>query len=170
MIVPTWAPEHRPSSRKIPAGATCRVPVGVLLLIFIIGGCGTTSITKMEVRERKDSVIVRYDTVRFYTQSDSIRIDTVWLEGKPVFRSVKARLDTTVGGTSVSLGYDFPPDAWQVRIAKQDTVIRWVARDSIVQRPYRIEIVPIWMYIALVGMSFALLIAAAALLITRKSN
>lgn len=156
MRSPAGAPEHRPNTTRTTLAGTIN---GVLAGVLLLWGCGTTSVTKVEVRERRDSIVIHYDTIHVVTMSDSIRTDTVRVAGELRFRSVKAYLDTTVSGTTMKLRYQFPPDTWSVQITKKDTAIRWVVHDSIVQRPYEVQVVPFWVYLALGGMGLALLIA-----------
>ncbi len=160
------APGQRRTTTRMPLVGGLTQPAirgSLFLLLLFIAGCGTTAVTKVEVRERTDSLIVRHDTVRVETRSDSVRVDTVWIslpgeEPKPYFRRVKASLDTTLAGVSMKLKYELPPDVWTVRILQRDTTIRWKVRDSIIERPYKVEVVPFWVYLALAGMLIALIV------------
>jgi hypothetical protein len=124
-------------------------------------GCGTTSVTKVEVRERIDTLLVKGDTVRVVdVQSDTIFVEEIANHNgqAPIgFRSVRVALDTTVQGVRMYLQYTYPPDRWSANIIQRDTVIKWTGRDSIVERPYEVEHVPFWVYIALGCMALALL-------------
>lgn len=123
------------------------------LLWVLLGGCSTTAVTRVEVRERVDTLVVKGDTIRMEGPSDTLivqRVDTL-------FRSLRAAKDTTLQGVRIYLQYAYPPDRWAVDVIQRDTVIRWTVRDSIVERPYRVEIVPWWVYLALAGMIVAII-------------
>lgn len=142
------------------------------LLLIVIGltGCSSTAITKVEVRERPDSLLVRADTIRVIeVRSDTVyvdRLDTTIIQINPAgrdtirivgYRGVRAHIDTTVDGVSVFAEYEYPPDRWRVDVVGRDTIIRWTVRDSIIQRPYEVRSVPLWVYLAIGGMALALI-------------
>ncbi len=166
------APEQRRITTRTPLANGLTQPAvrgSFWFFLLFVAGCGTTAVTKVEIRERADSLIVRHDTVLVETRSDSVRIDTVWVslpgeEPKMYFRKVKASLDTTVSGVTMRLRYELPPDFWSVQIARRDTTIRWVVRDSIIQKPYKVEVTPFWVYLALAGM----LVALVAVVVRKK--
>lgn len=131
-----------------------------LLLWALLGGCSATAVTKVEVRERQDSIVVQYDTVTIERPSTVVVAETVWAsQTETVVRSVHARVDTMVEGVHLSAEYKYPLDRWLVRILQRDTVIKWTVRDSVVQQPYEIEKVPFWVYLALGGMIVALILS-----------
>jgi hypothetical protein len=131
-----------------------------LLLWALLGGCSATAVTKVEVRERQDSIIVQYDTIAIERPSTVVVAETIWAsQTETVVRSVHARLDTAINGVHLKAEYKYPTDRWAVRILQRDTVIRWTVRDSIVQQPYEVETVPFWVYLALGGMFLALILA-----------
>jgi hypothetical protein len=139
------------------------VPIACMSWI-VLSGCGTTTVTKVEVRERIDTLLVKGDTIRILdVRSDTLYVDTVAANDQRSmangqwFRSVRAALDTTVQGVRLYLQYAYPQDRWRADIIQRDTVIKWTVRDSIVQRPYEVEHVPLWVYIAIGGMALALI-------------
>lgn len=124
-----------------------------ILLWVLLGGCSTTAVTRVEVRERVDTLLVKGDMIRVEGPSDTLlveRIDTL-------FRSVRAAIDTTVSDVRLYLQYAFPPDRWAADVISKDTVIRWTVRDSIIERPYKVEYIPFWVYTALAGMLIAII-------------
>jgi hypothetical protein len=141
---------------RLPDGVN--MPLLVLITFWILlwvalGGCSSTATTRVEIRERIDTLLVKGDTIRVR----EVQSDTIYVEEIPGgFRSVRAALDTTVQNVRMSVHYAYPPDRWNVRIMSRDTVIRWTVRDSIIQQPYEIQHVPLWVYIAMGGMALAL--------------
>lgn len=131
-------------------------PIAMFACI-VFSGCGSTSVTKVEVRERIDTLLVKGDTIRIVdVQSDTLYVEAAE-HAEAAFKSVRAALDTTVQGVRLYLQYAYPPDRWTANIIQRDTVIKWTVRDSIVQRPYEIQRVPLWVYIAIGGMALALI-------------
>lgn len=121
----------------------------MVLVAWIAGCCGSTAVTKVTIRERYDSLIVRHDTIRVRdARSDSLEI-LVSPSDSNAFTSVRASLDTTVSGVGLDVRYSYPPDAWSIDVAQRDTVIRWRVRDSLIERPYEVEVVPFWVKLAL---------------------
>lgn len=126
-----------------------------LLLAFMITGCCTPQVvTKIEVRERVDSVFIPGAVVTLTAPSD-----TVVIAQTDSALSIHASIDTTVSGVRMNLHYRYPPDSWNIDLSTRDTVVRYIARDSIIQTPYEVirERVPFWMYVTLAGMVLALL-------------
>jgi hypothetical protein len=131
-----------------------KIIVGMCLLVLI--GCGTTAVTKITVRERVDTLFIKGDTIRIIdAQSDTLTVERV----DTLFRAVRASIDTTVQGVRIDARYRYPPDRWDIGVMERDTVHHYAVRDSIVERPYAVEKVPFWVYLAMGGMIVALLAA-----------
>lgn len=145
-----------PSAFFTTTRATMKRVCITVALAVLCAACGTTSVTKIEVRERIDTLIVKGDTIRVVDR----RSDTLVVEKETDcagFKSVRAALDTTVAGVRIYVQYAYPPDRWAADIIQRDTVIRWTVRDSVIERPYEIERVPMWVYFVLVCMGLALI-------------
>jgi hypothetical protein len=161
-FVPTRRTDH---DRRTTLHIVAMVIVGLTW-----SGCSSPAVTRVDVRERGDSLFVRGDTVRIINvASDTVyvdRIDTTIISLNPSavrdtirivgFRRVLADLDTTVSGVTIFAEYEYPPDRWRVDVMERDTVIKWTVRDSIIERPYAVTEVPFWVYLTLVGMALAL--------------
>lgn len=118
-------------------------------LILLLCGCGSsTLVTKVEVRERVDTLLIKGDTIRIADKSDSVRIEMA-TPTAPGFQRVIAYLDTMLNGVSIAANYSYPPDRWAIEIIERDTLIRWMVRDSIIREPYTVTEVPIWVYFVL---------------------
>lgn len=126
-----------------------------LCLTLVLAGCCTPQVvTKIEVRERVDSVFIPGAVVTLTAPSD-----TVVIAQTDSAISLHASIDTIVSGAHIQLRYSYPPDQWNINLRNRDTVVRYIARDSIIQMPYEVvrERVPFWMYVTLAGMVLALL-------------
>ena len=146
--------------------------MSALVFALLISGCSSSTVTtRVTITERPDSLVIKGDSIAFQAKSDSIRIDSVEhpdvgraslpdhigspsiapLSPRPAFHSIHAKKDTTVGRWTLSFAYDYPPDRWGVKIIEADTTARWKVRDSIVERPYEVEVIPWWAK-AVIGM------------------
>lgn len=130
--------------------------IAVMTAAFL-SGCGTTAVTRSTVTERPDSIVIKHDTV-FIRLAKS---DTVYAERSSTdpaaARLIHAKLDTTTqGGTHLVADYIWPEDTWNIKIKEPDEKIRWMVRDSLIEKPYPVESVPFWVYLALGGMLVAL--------------
>ncbi len=151
---------------KHTAGRKALILVLIFLFAAILSGCsGSSAVTRYTVRERPDSLIIRGDSIAFSAHSDTLNVDSVKavIVGEPdtsavsqsvapptprtvstLYRSVKARKDTTIGRFRIRLGYQWPGDLFTFQIMEGDTSVHWVVRDSLVERPYEVEVVPFW--------------------------
>lgn len=162
--LPAGVHEHHSTITITLVGVMTRALAGVLLLFL---GCGTTSVTKVEVRERIDTLLVKGDTIRITAPSDTLFIERDSSLAPGAFTSVRAALDTTVEGVRVYLQYAYPPDRWGINIIQRDTVIRWTVRDSIIQRPYEVQVIPLWIRIGGVLMMAAMVVGLVVFLIKK---
>jgi hypothetical protein len=123
----------------------------------LLSGCGTTAVTRSTVTERPDSIVIKHDTVWIHAaHSDS---SVVLHSSKDITAalSIRAKLDTTTAsGVSLSAEYLWPEDEWNVNIKEPDIKVKWMVRDSLIEKPYPVEKVPLWVYLALGGMLIAL--------------
>lgn len=160
IVVSQIVARHAAAKRQTDLMKYLKGTVSAVIAALVVVGCGTTTVTKVEVRERIDSVYVKGDTIRVV----DARSDTVLVEAASAgtFKSVRAALDTTVQGVRLYLQYAYPPDRWGADIIQRDTVIKYIARDSLVQRPYPVQHVPVWIYFTLAGMSIALIVLVIA--------
>lgn len=150
------AEEQKRRARHALSRIKNAVPIALFAALFI--GCGSTSVTKIEVRERIDTLLIKGDTIRIVErQSDTLRLAPLAQGDTVGFSAIRAVLDTTTQGVRMYLQYAYPPDRWAVTVIQRDTVIKWTVRDSIVQRPYEVQRVPLWVYIAIGGMALALI-------------
>lgn len=137
----------------------------IILVALVAESCGTTAVTKITVRERYDSLIVRHDTIRVRdARSDSLDITPAGPGDAHAFKGIRASIDTTVRGVGISASYEYPPDRWGFDVGRPDTIVKWRVRDSLIERPYEVEVVPFWVklvlalaVIAVVGMTVATL-------------
>lgn len=132
----------------------------ILLIASSLAGCCTPqAVTKIEVRERIDSVFIPGTTVTLAAPSDTVYIH--WTDSTV---RVHAHIDTMVNGMHMNLRYEYPPDEWTINIHSRDMVMQYIARDSIINRPYEVirERVPLWMYVSLVCMVLALIAGIVA--------
>lgn len=126
----------------------------ILIAVAFASCCTPQAVTHIEVRERVDSVFIPGATVTLTAPSDTV---SVYRTDSTV--RVRARIDTTVNNVRMRLQYHYPPDEWAINIRSRDTIVRYIARDSIINKPYEVirERVPFWMYVTLVCMVVALI-------------
>lgn len=142
----------------------------IALLFLLLVGCSSTALfTKVSVRERPDSILVHTPPLQISAPSDSLSLVRSPLDSSAV-RSLTAVLDTMVGGTRVRAEYRLRPhpyplpegegiDSWSMKISAKDTMVHWMEHDSIIEKPYEVEVVPFWAKAVLVLAIIALLIA-----------
>ena len=136
------------------------------LLSWIFSGCSPTALmTRSTVRERPDSLHLQMPPVQISAPSDSLSLERSPLDSLAV-RNLRAVLDTTVNGIKVHARYKFDSkaqsarrDEWNLRIAPRDTTVRWMVRDSIIERPIEVQVVPLWIEVVLIASLIALVIA-----------
>lgn len=121
----------------------------IFSIVLFIGCSSPPLIERITVRERVDSLIVRYDTVYVSAPSDTVYVERSSIDTY-AFKTVSARLDTTISGITLFARYSYPPDKWWLNITRKDEVIKWVVRDSIIDKPYEVEVVPFWVKLTLV--------------------
>jgi hypothetical protein len=153
------------------------------MLVLILAGCGTsTVVTKVRITERPDSLVIKGDSIGFQTVSDSVGVDSIETtsdkvdstaakdltpipsparRGEYAFRSIHAKKDTTVGRWKLRFGYDYPPDRWKIEIIEADTMARWIVRDSLIEKPYEVEVVPFWVKLVIGVLGAALILSLA---------
>ncbi len=149
-----------------------------VLLSWIFTGCSSTALmTRTTVRERPDSLHVHMPPVQLSAPSDSLSLERSPLDSTAI-RGLTAKIDTVVGGVTVHAEYKFHPhsdslplgertlsrgssvrDKWNLSITPKDTLIRWMVRDSIIEKPIEISVVPVWIEVALIASLIALVIA-----------
>jgi hypothetical protein len=133
--------------------------ITVLFTVFcLLMGCSSSAVTKVIVRERYDSLIVKYDTVRIAGKSDTVLVEKSVMDSLAV-RSIAASIDTTVSGVRVITHYTFPADRWYFQLSRRDTVVRWMVRDSLIEAPYEVEKTPWWVGYVLLVLCVLLVIA-----------
>jgi hypothetical protein len=130
---------------------------GAVITAALLSGCGTTAVTRATVTERPDSIVVKHDTVFIRAaHSDTVFIKRSFKDSTAA-RVIHAKLDTTTAsGVSLNAEYSWPEDEWNVNIKEPDEKIRWMVRDSLIEKSYPVEKVPFWIYLALGGMLVAL--------------
>ena len=146
-----------------------------VLLSWIFTGCSSTALmTRATVRERPDSLHLRMPPVQISASSDSLALERSPLDSLAV-RGLTAVIDTVVGGTKVHANYEFRPhptspesspkireatrDRWSLQIVPKDTLVRWIVRDSIIEKPIEVQVVPFWIEVVLIASLIALVIA-----------
>ncbi len=180
-MIPLFA--NRSTTATTLAGAMTRALAGVLLLFLI--GCGTTSVTKVEVRERQDSLLVKGKEIEGELKSDTTivtfedpcadlrealkKTGATWIDSVNRTPSLilRARVDTTIDGIRLRMQYDYPKDAFSFTILNPDSLIRWKVKDSIIHQPYEVRVIPLWLRIGGVLMMAALVIGLVVFLIRK---
>lgn len=182
---PAGAPEHRSITTTTLAGALTRALAGVFLLS--LWGCGTTSVTKVEVRERQDSLLVKGKELEGELKSDTTSVTfedpcadlrevlrktgvmPVWIDSvnrRPPL-TLSAQVDTTINGIRLRMQYHYPKDVFSFSILNPDSLIRWKVKDSIIHRPYEVQVIPLWIRIGGVLMMAALVVGLVVFLIKK---
>jgi hypothetical protein len=136
-----------------------------VLLSWIFTGCSSTALmTRTTVRERPDSLHLQMPPVQISAPSDFLNLERSPLDSTAV-RSLIAAIDTTVGGTRVKARYalsakrDSIRDKWDLSITLKDTTVHWMVRDSIIEKPIEVQVVPFWIEVVLIASLIALVIA-----------
>jgi hypothetical protein len=158
------------------------------IIVITIIGCGTTAVTRSTVTERPDSLLVQREPTHIEgAHSDSLKVelarsgkhshvdtanrtsvtlDTARAESpvhKPAARRIDAKIDTMVKGIRIAANYKWPADLWNIDVLVSDTSVHWMVRDSLIEKPYPVEKIPLWVYLAFIAM----IVALVALIIKR---
>lgn len=153
----------------------------IIFSLLLLAGCGSSTVTtKITITERPDSLVIKGDSIAFTAKSDSLLVDSVEVgqaslpdrSGRPetivppspkapvyLYRSVHAKKDTTIGRWKLRFGYTYPPDRWSVEILEADTMARWKVRDSLIEKPYEVEVVPLWIKLVIGVLGAALILS-----------
>jgi hypothetical protein len=149
----------------------------LFILSWIFGGCSSTAVMRTTVRERPDSMLVKLPPVQISAPSDSICLERSPLDSSAV-RGLTAFLDTTVGGTHIRATYAMHgvssssfdssratrnslrmTDSWSLKIAPPDTTVHWMVRDSIIDRPVEVTVIPWWIGVVLLAALAAIILS-----------
>jgi hypothetical protein len=124
----------------------------------MLSGCGTTAVTRATVTERPDSIVIVHDTVFIRAAHSDSSVVQHSSKDTTAALSIRAKLDTTTAsGFNISAEYFWPEDNWNLRLKEPDIKVKWMVRDSLVEKPYPVESVPFWVYLALGCMAVALI-------------
>lgn len=134
----------------------------LFLALITTVGCSTSRIIdRVVIKERVDSIMVKGDTIFIDMPSDTI----VWRDTVFQTHAFIARIDTTIQRTGVRASYQYPENRWAVRVVNRDTVVRYVVRDSLIERTVerQVEVVPKWMWWFLI----AIIVVGLAIIVRR---
>ncbi len=136
-------------------------------LVVMAAGCSRVVQETIRIEDKSVRVPVPGDTVQFTAPSTDLDIEyeapaveipppeepalneAAPPANHPPLRAVRARLDTTLGLTTLHIVYEYPADRWKVAVERRDSSVSYKSTDTSGTRiEWRdVEVVPLWGYI-----------------------